>query len=667
MRALTLVALGALVGCGETTEPVSALLEPTPVADVAGTLNGAPVCDAGDAAFVERAILALWGRRSLSERETAVLVDLAQRIGRAELVRKMTQADAYRLRWGRFLTDTLQVARNGERANGACSGDGLLGRSDPQLAAHVRDNRPDGDPWTEAWNLTDLVDSALALDDISPIFRVQLFAMLGSTVHEPNNDFNELGYRRLYADIFSKVYLGRRSTCVRCHNSEASITGNPDPALDRTWEIPGHFEKAIFGSSSDADITALRSMFRVFGVHSLEFLPEGPFDFWGRGEGHKPWGMAGGCGMFELPQDLQPDPLGGQGYLVHGWSDTGTIWDVERLLDEGLNALRDGGLKVGADLSVGGPTALAWLTSVRLMDSFWQELMGAPLTLSHGFARNQNQRDLLHQLTASFVGNSFSLRDVLVFALTHPYFNLAAPQDCAGSAYPVPPVFNPWSPADFDEAARGNGVGDLVTRLPARVLMGAAAAALSWPAPLAHIPLETDELGFSDAAQLQRQLGVPLNDSERGFRGVTFPAELAWEEAIASCRSPFGETDEDFIDRVVDAATEQTMGALISVLRDRVLAHPNPVDTHEAELLAALAGVSAETSVATLDRQALDLALRRVCTGLLRSPWFTLQGVPHPHTGPGTSAPFADETTSLDFCVSLAHDLGMTCQDGRVR
>ena len=158
-------------------------------------------------------------------------------------------------------------------------------------------------------------------------------------------------------------------------------------------------------------------------------------------------------------------------------------------------------------------------------------------------------------LTEAYVAGGFSLISILAMALTHPYANVSAPDRCAGTAYTMPPIFDPWTPAAFIEEQRNNSPGDLVTRLPARVLMTAAADALEWPRPRVHLWYEEDGLGFNDEAQLQRQLGVPITDSERGFRGVTFQSELAWEGAIATCRSPFSTSDApDFIDRLAAAA-----------------------------------------------------------------------------------------------------------------
>jgi len=260
-------------------------------------------------------------------------------------------------------------------------------------------------------------------------------------------------------------------------------------------------------------------------------------------------------------------------------------------------------------------------------------------------------------------------------ALTHPYANVSAPDRCAGSAYTMPPIFDPWTPASLIEEQRNNSLGDLVTRLPARILMTATADALEWPRPRAHLyeedslglddEYEEENLGFNDEAQLQRELGVPINDSERGFRGATFQSELAWEGAVATCQSPFSASSApDFIDRLAAAAPGHTLSDLIEVLRDRLFADGSLDDETEAQLLANLAGSALESSASEISD--LQSALRRVCTGLLRSPWFTMQGVhrAQPRVAPSLTL---DGTDSGAFCTDLAQKMDMKCLDGRLQ
>ena len=619
MRALVVVAL--VVACGQPAPTAS------PVTQLAGTPSDSGGCDVGDHLFATRAALWMWGRRPLSLQERDELAERANAEGRAGLVRWMASAPEYRDRWRNVLLDVLLVARNGEMANEGCFAAPLLDGVTSDLAAHVRDNPPDGPAFGQPWNLIDLINSSLTLGDLSPLYRGNLFTMLGSSVHDPSNPNNELGYRRLYADTFLKAYVGRRMECLRCHNSTFSVTDSPDPELDRAWPIEGRFEEALFGDPTGADPYLLISMFRVHGVLSLEFQQEGP-DFWVYGPGARPWGLSPTCGQFIPKEDVDHDPLNGHGAWVTDHDDHGSIWDIEELMNKGFEQLRSEGLVRGADQSVAGASAAAWLASTRLVNAVWTELTGHPLTLVHGFPRNRQQRDVLESLTQTFVSSNFSLTEVLVTAITHPYLSQQLPSECGGPAYPMPPLFDPWSIHHEDADERGNSTGDLVLAVAPRVVLTAVAAAMEWTSPPDHLgenPGQGENRGFDQIAQLLRDVGVALNTAEAGFRGTTFQSALAWETAIGGCTDPFGEAGTpDYI----SALTQQdgTLGDAVMDLKERLITR-RTIDAEEARLLQRLAGADLETPLAELSDA--DGALRRVCVALLRSPQVQLQGLEH--------------------------------------
>jgi hypothetical protein len=98
MRALLLV---GLLGCNPERAD-----EPAPIAPEA-------TCDAGDDAWVTRAMPVLWGRRPHGAAEIAIWSDLASTYGREAVVRAM-MADQEAIGWWReWMTDALYVARGG--------------------------------------------------------------------------------------------------------------------------------------------------------------------------------------------------------------------------------------------------------------------------------------------------------------------------------------------------------------------------------------------------------------------------------------------------------------------------------------------------------------------------------------------------------------------------
>ena len=213
-----------------------------------GMLPGGPVCDAGDEAYVRRVVPQLWGRHPHSVREVALLMQIIEQSDRDTLIGAMMQSDEIVRRWAEFIKDHLQVNRTGERvATGSTWAESPLDGG--ALASFVRDNPPTGPAYQSPWGVADLIESAIFLQDLSPVFRAQLFAMLGSKIINLDNPGANLAWRQVYGDIFERSYLNRRMECLQCHNSEYSVTGSSDPALDRSLEVPGYFEKALFGDS----------------------------------------------------------------------------------------------------------------------------------------------------------------------------------------------------------------------------------------------------------------------------------------------------------------------------------------------------------------------------------------------------------------------------------
>ena len=224
-----------------------------------------PLRDAGDEAFVHNIIPFMWGRQAESVRESAILLQILEQQGRAELVRSMSKHPDYIKRWSEFFMDAVFINRTGERGNARCYDLSEGGGDGPELAEFVRANRPQDGEFGVEWTMDDLMRSSLLADDISGVYRANLFAQMAKDIPYQGLEAAAVIRANLYG-IFESTYLSRQMDCLPCHNSENSATGHADPALDRTWEIPGHFEEALFGSSEGRDPLEVHAFFRKHGV-----------------------------------------------------------------------------------------------------------------------------------------------------------------------------------------------------------------------------------------------------------------------------------------------------------------------------------------------------------------------------------------------------------------
>lgn len=669
-----LAVAGALCAC--SGEAPSAVGVPLEVRTGALTL-----CDAGDEAFVKRLIPLMWGRRPASIREVDVLVQVVQATDRATLARAMTRTVEYRERWEDFLRDALWVNRAGERARRACYGDRLRTPVDAGLAEYVRDHPPAAsDAPVEPWTMSDLVHSALVLDDLSPVYLAQLFAQAGTATFVVVEDpFDEQAVRVNFTNIFERTYLHRRMECLACHNSGYAVTDAVDPALDRHWPIPGFWELALYGDHQGRARADLHPFFRTGGLLTLEPVP---WEGMGQQEyelvdtGVAPWGVAFACGRFHPQASIAPDPLGeSMPYLGGEVGPTASVWDVEERLRIGFDGLRAPSFAApdpDGPQEVDGREALAWLVAVNVAEQVWAEAFGARLSSANYFPRNSEQRELQQWLATTFVAEGFSLRELLVAVVTHPYFAQAPPAACgeAASPYNLGAVFDPFTSDDEDPARRWNGVGDIVHRLAPRVLVNSARFALGWSGSEEWFepPDDDDEEDYvlPPAGRLQRDIGYFLKDTEIGFRGIDFQTALTWEDAFARCRSPDG--GEDWIDALVVAAGDATIEEAARALKDRLLTDPT-ISAAELEQVQALMEVPMPTRVAEMPAAADRL--RWLCGALLASPQFVLAGDPGPDRLDAPRPAVVVEGASFgELCAQHAEALfapgGMTCENGAV-
>ena len=500
--------LALLLSCGQgEDDPVAA---------------GPEVCDAGDTTWVQRVTPLLWGRRPHGAYETQLWADLARDEGRDVVVRAMTASPEYIARWRDQITDFLYVARTGDRDYGACFASPLLPEDTGALARWLATAPAAGAPYANAFNMADVVRSALQADDLSAAWRVNLYARMNRPMNGANVGPEEMeeSRRQAFGETFDHTYINRDLVCLGCHNGEYSTTDDPDPAEDRFWQVPGLFEKAIFGSSFGLDEATAFQVWRYADLMTGDQATAAP------------WGIDPSCGRFSPDGSMPEDYLDHDGYFIEAFGEAGSVWQVEAFLQVGVDTLADRGLVLGDDGLPDGPDAFAWLVAQNITDEVWKEAMGERLTIATYFPRNEAQRDRLQALTAHFVAGRFSLRELLVDVLTDPYYNAGAPETCAADPYGMSAVLNPWSNSDEDAAKRGNGAGDLVHRHAARVLIHSVHDTMGWPQPDAF--LAGDDPLFS----LQGALGAFLRESQPGFSGTDFQGALAFESTYGSCQPP---------------------------------------------------------------------------------------------------------------------------------
>lgn len=614
-------------------------------------------CDAGDEAWVKRAIPLIQGRRPEGIREVRLLVAMIEQIdaaggdGREVIARGLADGELYHQRWFDFFFEQLRINRVEIKANYSCYGVRTAAAADSELAAYIRDNDAQGADFGENFTFHDVLESSLRLDDITPAYRADLFARMARPLTGANVTEAEIEVvrRANYGEIFGSAYLGRRPACLECHNSEESVTYSPDPALNHHWAIAGKFERAIFGEAKGRPEAELFAAFRWSGF----VRDDGPA---------RPWGMSGACGRFTT--DRGGDLLGDPGYLGGPLPAEPYLFDLDPKYRAGLAALAEEGLVLGPDLAVAPDQALAFLLATNIVNQVWEEVMGYPLTLATSFPRNAKQREILQELSELFIAERYSVRELLVGIVTHPYFNQDAPDACgAATAYHLDPVFEPFSRTATDPNVRGNSVGDRVQRYSAWVLIDSAARAMWWPLPqrLSDGPLP--------AAGFLREQGVFLKDATPGFNGVDFGSLLSWEARLAAGENPFlggactgplgGECASfEWIELMLNEGAglgDATVREIAAAIKDRLITEPTIANAAEEQVIEEVIGFALDAKMTGLDSGLLEAGARRYAGLLLNTPQFMLAGVPSrdqdPAADPRIVAPGADTAT---LCAVLS-------------
>lgn len=614
-------------------------------------------CDAGDEAFVKRLIPLVQGRRPEGMREVRLLVSMIEQLdaagvdGRAAVVRGLTSGDLYIGRWKQFLWEQLRINRLEIKSNFSCYSQANGPNQGPELAAYIRDNEANGSDFGQKFSMADVMESALRLDDMSPLYRADMFARMARPLGGANitpEEF-EVNARSNFGEIFESVYLGRRSGCLECHNSEESVTYSPDPAFNRFWAIPGKFEAAIYGAAKGRPESELYAAFRVTGFTT--------------DQGVRAWGMSS-CGAFNPGHD--GDILGVPGYLGGQLPAGQNLFDIDPLFKSGFSSLAADGLTLEDNLEVTPPQALAYLTATNFVNNAWHEMMGYPLTLAHSFPRNEKQREILQTLTEAFIAEDFSLRAVITEIALNPYFNADSPDACDTSTpFFMAPVFEPYAITSADPNQRGNGVGDRVQRYSAWVLIESAIRSMWWDLPVRQI--SANDFNFPGLDFL-RDTGVFIKDAQNGFNGVDFNGLLAWENRLApgynpdlggACTGPLGQDCSQFewieLMLVEGSKKDVTVRDLAAAVKDRILTEPTIDGDIELAVIAGVIGLDPAAKMNAVDGAVLEEGVRRFAGMLFNTPQFMLSGVPSRDQDPAETPTFAVAgTDTLALCDHLA-------------
>ncbi|MFT5434932.1 MAG: hypothetical protein ACI9OJ_005648 [Myxococcota bacterium] len=518
---LLLGTLCGLLGCEGVVTPEASPVARGVVHQVTAPLE---VSDAGDETFVRRLLPILWGRHPSSLAEVELMAQAVEQLGRRDFVLGLTAADAYRQHWGPLLRDLLAAERIGARANEACYRDTTSAQSGPELAAWVREHGPEEPAAHFDWTMADLVESALRLDDVSVVFRTHAFANLNLDYDLPDIE-GARAARESRVDVFLRTTLGRRLECLDCHHSEGSVTDAADLEFDRFWPIAGPYESLVFDRAVALRKADLRGIFRRRGVvagvrYENEPQDDAEMDF---ESAVAPFGMAEACGLFIPPASVAADDLDSGSFLAGTLGNTASVWDLEAALRAGLEGIRG-----NPDLRTAGRAeALGWLAAASFVDQVFEEVTGRRLTIEHGFARNDYQRNLLEQLTRTCVSSGYSLAEVLAAIASADWFNAAAPSDGSSD---FPAFLDPWIDDAIPNSERTNTPGTLIHRWSGRVLMRSVQAALELTGTR-EFPL----FAQSPEVVLGQELGVYFKEGSAGFRTVGFQGLLAWEHAFAAC------------------------------------------------------------------------------------------------------------------------------------
>ncbi|HTL33490.1 MAG TPA: hypothetical protein VL326_10210, partial [Kofleriaceae bacterium] len=367
-------------------------------------------CAGDPASFVRQSFLALDGRRPLSQSEVDVYVDLYEATKAAGQDPKEAVARAIMLRpefnerWLEATMDAVHVQRLDVQNEATCWDETIRADApDAGLAMAIRTmaatTQGDG---KGQWTMLDLAKSALVLDDLTPVYRAQLFSMVAHPIPAANVPpvEAELARRADFGETFDSAYLHRDIVCLGCHNSEHSVTDSDETDADRHWPVPGLAELAVYGMSTGIAPDRAHAAFRVDG-----FVMDRT--------GSHPWGWSGNCGVFQAI--VSDDPADIDGKLASITGKRATVYTLEQALARGFDKLRGNAPPVDANGAIADPdTALAWLVTLKMTEDVWKKTTGTSLTIANYFPRNEAASQLLYSLASRYTQSGYSLKALLV-------------------------------------------------------------------------------------------------------------------------------------------------------------------------------------------------------------------------------------------------------------
>jgi len=306
-----------------TTRSRIALVSIATAASIGGCMlfPSVPVEDASHASFVRQAVPILHGRKIRGYDETKLLSDLVTLTDKETVLRALMAQPEFIDHWSEVLVDDLHVQREGQQARPSCYADAMRATVDPGIAQTATTQPPATAAAGGAYNMSDMVRSALAMDNLYPLYRAHLYAHAGTGPIT----FDELQDRDILGAQFGEMYLNRQVGCLICHNSEFSMSGQSS-GWNRTYPILGLFEKALFGASTGEPTRNAYAMFRGDNV-------SGPL---------QPWGVQS-CGSFKTT--LATDGQGVTEYFVQSQGQQFGVHKLQGLFNNGYQSLKANGLQ----------------------------------------------------------------------------------------------------------------------------------------------------------------------------------------------------------------------------------------------------------------------------------------------------------------------------------
>jgi hypothetical protein len=278
--------------------------------------------DASNASFVRQAVPILHGRKIRGYDETKLLSDLVTATDKATVLRALMAQPEFIDNWSEVLVDDLHVQREGSQAQPGCYGNPMRATTDAGIAQTAEAHPPGTAAAGGSFNMSDMVRSALAMDNLYPLYRAHLYAHANTTPFTGD----ELQDRDILGGQFGEMYLNRQDGCLICHNSEFSMSGQ-STGWDRTYPILGLFEKSLFGASTGEPTRNAYAMFRS-DAHS--------------GGALQPWGVQS-CGSFRTT--LGNDPQGVTEYFVQSQGQQFGVHNLQGVLNTGYQSLKANGLQ----------------------------------------------------------------------------------------------------------------------------------------------------------------------------------------------------------------------------------------------------------------------------------------------------------------------------------